>query len=402
MPLAATTTKLHITSNAKIPMSGAADQDKTLKSETVTSREQRAENGFSTIPDGEKLEDVASINTHTSRETGSQARNLATEVPKATNGSARLLSWFSKPVIATEGETSMAHADDDAAVSVDKNRPQSTISEAAQNAPKSSEQRRNSEPTPVSPSIQQEESPRSWLSLWGNASTQTKNSSSASAVCLVPNPQHDSSGMESQTGKFLDAELEPVSTPHRSRQPVDGTKPSYGWAFWSRDQPNSDIQKTRPGSEIGELALAESSSQSKLESAVIDEARGFPDKVAKRQRLQSLEASNNSNKPWGIGDNVQENPKPEIMSLAAKKIPTVDAGSKEKRLPKNLLLPSFRNTYSTAEKPTLIQQISRLLQMSSSSESRHVNIVQNPQRVKRALAIVSLAQSVQHGYYLHG
>lgn len=401
MPLAATTTKLHIISNAKNSTSGAAENGKTPKSEGEPSQERKTENGFSTVPEAETSEDVAPTNTIRSRETRLEARNQATEVPKATNGSARWLNWFSRSETPTEGETSMVHAGDDS-ISVDKNRPRSTISEAAQDVPKSPKQRRNSEPSPISPNIQQEEASRSWLSLWGNIYTQTKNSSSATAVGITPNPQPDFNGTETQTGKVLDAELGPVSTSHRSQQPVDGTKTSYGWAFWSKDQPNSDNQKARPRSEVGKLALAGSSSQATLESAVLNEARGFPDKVVKRQEPHPLEASDDPKKPWGIGDNAQENPKPGVMSLTPKPITKVDAGSKEKRLPENLLLPSFRNTYSTAERPSLIQHISRLLQMTSSSGSRHVNIVQNPPRVKRALAIVSLAQSVHHGYYLHG
>lgn len=344
---------------------------------------------------------MAPTNTIRSHETRLEARNQSTEVPKATNGSARWLNWFSRSETPTEVEPSMVHAGDDPS-SVDKNRPRSTISEAAQDVPKSPKQRRNSEPGPTAPNIQQEEASRSWLSLWGNVSSQTKNNSSANAVGIMPNLRPGSNGTESQTGKILDAEFGPVSTPHRCQQPVDGTKTSYGWAFWSKDQPNSDDQKTRSRSEVGKLALAGSSSQATLESAVVDEARGFPDKVVKRQRPHPLEASDDLKKPLGIGDNVQENPKPGITSLAPKPIPKVDAGPKEKRLPENLLLPAFRNTYSTAERPSLIQHISRLLQMTSSSGSRHVNVVQNPPRVKRALAIVSLAQSVHHGYYLHG
>lgn len=330
-------------------------------------------------------------NTIRSRETRLEARNQATEVPKATNGSARWLNWFSKSETATEGETSMVHAGDDP-ISVDKNRPRSTIFEAAQDVPNTPKQRRNSEPSPIPLNLQQEDASRSWLSFWGNVSSQTKKSPSVTAVGIAPNPQPDSNGTESQTGKILDAELGPVSTANRSQQLVDGTKTSYGWAFWSKDQPNSDSQKARHGSEVGKLALAGSSSQATLESALVDEAREVQNKVVKRQRLHSLQASHDPKEPQNIGDNAQENTKSSIMSLASKPIPKVDAGSKEKRLPENLLLPSLRTTYRAAERPSLIQQISRLLQMTSSSGSRHVNIVQNIPRVKRALAIVSLLQ----------
>ena len=387
MPLAATTTKVHITSNAKSPMNGAAENGKTPKGERDSSRERKTETGFASVPEAAKSEDAAPTNTHKSRDARPVTRNQASDVPKVTNESASWLRWFSKSEVVTESEPSNADGD---AINVINSGPQSTISEAHQYASTSPERRRNSEPNPITPSVQQGEAPRSWLRLWGNASTQTKSSSSASALALASSPPIESNETESQPGKALDAELGSVSSPELSKQPIDSTKSSYGWAFWSRDQRKSDNDKTRPESELGELALAGSLSQPKLERAQLDEARGLPSKVGKRQRPQSLEAPNGFKKPQDIGDNDQKAPKPESISLAQKLTPKVDAEPREKRMPDNLLLPSFRSTYSTVERPSLIQQVSRMLQMRSFSEPTHVNIVQNPPRVNRALAIVSL------------
>ena len=384
--MVATTTKLHITSNAKSSMNGAAEKGKSPKNEKDPAQEQNIKNGFSRVSEAGKSEDAAP-NISKTRVTQPEPRDRASEVPKATNESASWLNWFSKSETATDNETSMAHRDDDAS-SVDKNRPQSHIS-TLQDASTVPKQRRNSDPSPVSPNAQQEEAPRSWLSLWGNASTQTKSSSSASAIGLACNPQSESIGTESQNGNLFDADLGPVSLSQHSQQSGDGAKSSYGWAFWSKDQPKGDEGKTQPGNEFGELALAGSSSQLKPEIAVVDEARGIPNKVGKRQEPQSLETANDSKKPQGIGDDAQKKPKPQVIPLAPKITSKVDANAKAKRMPENLLLPSFRNTYTTVERPGLIQQISRFLQISSSSKPKHVNIVQHPPRIKRALAIVS-------------
>ena len=383
MPLAATTTKVHITSNAKSPMNGAAENGETPKSERDSSRERKT--GFASVQETAKSKDATPTKTHKSPDARPVKSNQAPDVTKATNESANWLHWFSKSEVATEGKPSKAEGHD---TDIIKRSPESTILEAQQYAPP--ERRRNSEPSPITPSVQQEAPPRSWLSLWGNASTQTRSSSSASALAPASSPPFESNETESQAGKVLDVGFGSVSNPELSKQPVDSTKSSYGWAFWSRDQRKSNNDKTGPGSEQGELALAGSSSQSKPESAQLDEARGLPSKVGKRQRPHSLEAPDGVNKSQDIGDNDQKAPKPETISLAQKPIPEVDAEPREKRTPDNLLLPSFRSTYSIVERPTLIQQVSRFLQTRSLSEPTHVNIGQKPSRVNKALAIVSL------------
>ncbi|KAF6231579.1 hypothetical protein HO173_010331 [Letharia columbiana] len=392
LPLAATTTKLHITSNAIGPANGAAKDRSSSKNERDQFTEYESRNGSSTAPEGEKSDDGTPENTAKNCDTRPESKSHVSEVPKAANESTSWLNWFSKSETVTENGTSTARRDDDAS-SAGKNTPQSFISDVLQDGSASPKPRRNSEPSPVSPSAQQEEAPRSWLSLWSNASTQTKSSSSASAIGVASNPQRDSFGTEPQTGKVSDAGSCPMSTPQTPQQPTDGAKPSYGWAFWSRDQPKSDVEKTRPGSEIGELALAGSSLQSKPENAVVDEAGGVPNKVSKRQRPQSLEVAADTKKPRGSGDNAKSDSNPDAIPLDSKTKPKVDAGSKSKGMPENLLLPSFKTTYSTVGRPSLIQQISRLLQLRSTLEPKHVDIVQNPPRVRRALAIGV------HGYF---
>lgn len=396
MPLAATTTKLHITSNATSPTNGAPKVGTISKHGRDPFREQEIQNGFNTAPEAEKFEDATAKKTSKNRDSQPESNDHASEVPRAANEPASWRNWFSKSEIATEDETSIAQPDGDAS-SAGKTRPQSTISETLHDAPTSPKQRRNSEPSPVSPDVQQEEAPRSWLSLWGNVSASTKSSSSVNAIGVASNVQKDSNKTESQTGKVDDAEIGPVSVSQPPQQPADGAKSSYGWAFWSRDQPKSNEEKTRPGGEVGEFALAGSSSQSKPESATVDEARGVPNKVGKRQRPQSLEVAEDPKKPRGIGDDAKKDPRLETVPVAPKIKPKVDLGSKAKCMPENLLLPSFRSTYRSVGRPTLIQQISRLLQLSSPSEPKHVDIIQNPPRVKRALAIVSLARSLSMG-----
>ena len=388
MPLAATTTKLHITSNTKSPLNGTAHYAETPKKERHASQEQKRQNGFDTAPEVEKPEDPTPTISPENQYIRPGTKNRALEVSKATNESARWLNWFSKSEIVTEDETIMAHPDGEAG-GANKHRPQDTISEALQECATSPRQRRNSEPSPISPSVLREEAPRSWLSYWSHGPIQPKSSSSASAVDVASSPINESNAAESQPTKSVDAELSPVSSSQPPEQPAGGTRSSYGWAFWSRDRPKSNDEKTRLRNEVGEVALAGSSSQPKPESAVVDKVRGLPNKLGKRQTLQSLEASEGPKKP-GYTEVTRTDSQNGVIPLAPKLKPGNGANPKEKRAPENLLLPSFRGTYNQVKRPSLLQQISKLLPISSALEPKHIDIVQNPPRIKRALAIVSL------------
>ena len=389
LPLAATTTKLHITSNAKNTVNGTAQYVESPKKERHPSQEQKRQNGSNTAPEAGKSEESTPKFSPKTQYTRLETKKRASDVPKATNESARWLNWFSKSEIATGGQRSMAHPDDEAG-GANMDRPQDTVREALQEAPTSTRQRRNSEPSPVSPSVLREEVPRSWLSLWGNGPIQTKSNSSASATDVASILINEPNAAEPQITKLIDAELSPVSTPQSRQRPADNTRSSYGWAFWSRDLPKSDDEKTRPRDKVGELTVAGSSSQSKPENAVVDEVRSLPNKLGKRQRPQPLDASEDPQKPGSASKNARIDYKDEVVPLAPKFKPGIGASPKEKRVPENLLLPSFRATYNQVERPSLLQQIGRLLQISSASEPKHVDIVQNPPCIKRALAIVSL------------
>ena len=391
MPLAATTTKLHITSNAQSPVNGTAQYGEIPipKKERQPFQEQKGQNDLKTAPEAEKFQDTTPTSYHKSQYTRLGTKKRASEVPKATSESTRWLNWFSKSENATEDGTSMAYPDGEAG-GANMDRSQDIIYEALQEGPTSTRQRRSSEPSPVPLSALQEEAPRSWLNLWGNGSVQTQSSSSASATDVATSPVNESNSAESQNTKLIDAKVSPVTNPQPPQPPAGGSGASYGWAFWSRNQPKSDDEKTCSGNEVGELALAESSSQSKPDSAVVDEAIGPPNKLGKIQRPQSLEAFEDAQKPGCTSEHARIDSKNEVVLLAPKPKPGIRASPKEKRGPENLLLPSVRITYNKVERPSLLQQISNLLQRGSALEPKHVDIVQNPPRIKRALAIVSL------------
>src|SRR5204862_2236101 len=77
---------------------------------------------------------------------------------------------------------------------------------------------------------------------------------------------------------------------------------------------------------------------------------------------------------------------------AKPKVHSTPEGKRPQTLP-NQLLPSFRDTFSLQEKYGIIQQIGRLLGYAQEPAPRHVSLVHDPPRVKKALAIGI------HGYF---
>ena len=389
LPLAATTTKLNITSNAPSPVNGAPKEAQgpateeglqfNANGETVPkliSREEKAE--ASTPPERPQFENGAD----------SESKAKPPDDTKATNDSASWLNWFSRAENAKVDDTprtSLA-SNNEQPSNTNKDRPQSTMLQISNDTPTPPIPRRNSEPTPASPQAQEKPPTLSWLGLWGNATTQTAVTPSESATGAAK-ATFDSSEQEQPPQNQNLVEPDPVTTPRPPAESL-GAQRSYGWAFWSRDQSKSVDEKRSPHSDVGELALAGSSSQSKPENAVIDEARGVPSKVGKRQRPQSLDLPEEHKKPRNASVGVKKDAVPEPTAAPSKAKPAADAGSKSKRMPGNLVLPPFKRTYQTVVKPGVIQQLSRLLHLGPQSGPKHVDIVPNPPHVKRALAIV--------------
>ena len=395
--MAATTTKLNITSNDKCPVDGAAKEGQAPETEDHPQSEFKTQSVGKPASGGEKEEDTNPPEQASTKDGGKP--DLKLEPPdrgKASSDSTSWLNWFSK---AENGKTAnrsdpQPGADGGQGGNVVKSRPQSTMLQTPQEPSPSPIQRRNSEPNPMSPKAQEEPPSRSWLRLWGNATTQTTTTSSATATGVATNTSEEFNQTPSQSQKLDDGKVDPDSTLRPPPEPADAAK-TYGWAFWSRDQSKGDDGKKGSLSSVGELAQAGSPSQSKPENAVVDEARGVPNKVGKRQRPHSLETPEESEKPRDADEDIKRATAPEAATAAAKTKPTGDPGSKAKRIPENLLLPAFKRTYQTAGKPGLIQQLSRLLQLGSQPDPRHVDIVPNPPRIKRALAIVRMPETTR-------
>jgi len=393
LPLAATTTKLNITSNAPNPANGAAQDGQAAKPED-DSEEQEIKTASKSKSAGEKAEGpISEGNGPQKNDSVAEQKDKPSEEVKSNKDSVGWLNWFSKVEDPQDGNpvTVKPGADSEQATNKGREPPQSTILEPPKDAYPSPTQRRNSDPSPVSPKVHQRPSTRSWLGLWGNTTTQSRNSASASASGVATTEPDKPDEVTSKVDHSEAVQAESIVTPQPPPQPAHNPG-SYGWAFWSKDQSRDDDGgKRRSDSNVGELAQAHSPTQSKPEIAVVDQQRGVPEKVSKRERPQSLATTENSQKSKSTEDTRKKDARSGTITTKSKS--AAEASLKARRMPENLLLPSFKRTYSHVGGPTFIQQLSRLLQLGQTSDLKHVSIIQKPHQVKRALAIGV------HGYF---
>ena len=387
LPLAATTTKFHITSNAS---NSAGEVPKGGKLSDGKSQDQTATPGVSATSNDEKADGKRPKQDRVAKSDIEDAVKDRLPESKSNRDSLSWLTWFSKntgatnasqPAISTMPQSGRAE-------SSTMDHPQGTAPEITQDSPPISKQRTKSDPGPLLPEVQQEQPPRSWLSLWGNATTQPLSEPSESASTIVTNKVDEVRPSKAENAPEMDL----IATPRPPPEPTEPAK-SYAWAFWSKDEPKPSGDKKPSESMSGELAQADSPTQSKPENASIDQSSGIPEKVSKRQRPQSLDSKIVTSKPKESGEDQKKPRKSDLGSETAKSMSLAVASLKASKVPENLLLPSFNRTYSPVEKPGIIQQLGRLFQSRQPTEPRHIDLVQNPARVRKALAIGV------HGYF---
>ncbi|MCJ1376952.1 hypothetical protein MMC17_000042 [Xylographa soralifera] len=242
------------------------------------------------------------------------------------------------------------------------------------------DRRRNSDP--VLPNIKSDtEPPKSWLGFWGTTGGSAGKASEPNmmennlAIAAKANDEGVALKQEASAGN-----AEPVG--------------SSGWAFWSRGNTSTATLESPSSSNVGELAVAGSKSQSEPESAVMSVNRNMPagtGKSSKRERPKSLE--------------VPEDTRPTTKSTtdstgnqgAALQTPDKSADAKfpfdTQASSSNLILPSVKQTYRHEETPGLLEQIRNYLYATKATTPRHVSLLKEPPRIKRALAIGV------HGYF---
>lgn len=182
--------------------------------------------------------------------------------------------------------------------------------------------------------------------------------------------------------------------------PGDGSK--SGWIFWSRDRKSSVARSD--GAHVGELAISDTPTQKKPKRASIsieesndkpkdDTSKTIPREVPKDAPKIALLGS--KSKKQTVSDPLPQpkTPEPPSPVKGGKGAELLEASKQLHRAIPNLVLPTFRNTFSLQDNPTLWQQITRMLSYSKTPEPRHMGQLRDPPRIKNAIAIGV------HGYF---
>jgi len=227
--------------------------------------------------------------------------------------------------------------------------------------------------------------PRSWLPIWGSSgATSDKSANVAENVNSIAAKPEDSVNLSLET-QAASAE-------------AHDTGASSGWTFWSRGNARPATSDGTSQATSGKLAVAGSSSESQPENAVVaghKKGASVTPKTLKRERPQSLQAADNTIKRSTSTTNASGN-----SAIAVQVPPMVESTNSSSSQsfdaapgPQNLILPPLKQTYKPPDNPGLLEKLRSLLYVAEASPPKHVNLLEKPLPIKKALAIGV------HGYF---
>ncbi|OCK76975.1 hypothetical protein K432DRAFT_359411 [Lepidopterella palustris CBS 459.81] len=244
---------------------------------------------------------------------------------------------------------------------------------------------------------------KSWF--WSWSSTQNVQSNLTSAERAPENTQNTATTQDPDTTnipspapitKDNPTETEIASAGSTNIATKSPPSKSSGWAFWSREKPKSS-EISHPGSthkQVGELAVADTPSQSHPEAAQFNEQETpLKNKPARslRGRPKGKDSCKDSSKPSTPSKSTPSHI-PTQASATAIPQTTPKQALKTKQEPANIILPEFRKTYNLAQKPSYWQQIRQYF-LGDEPEMPHLHINPSPLHIKKAIAIGV------HGYF---
>lgn len=229
----------------------------------------------------------------------------------------------------------------------------------------------------------------SWLGLWKDVAAQQK----GNATVADPEPTREVSDIpKPQDPIYATQQISKPSQLDTSMivQPSALSK-TTGWAFWSKDR--SQDGSSGQTMNDGKIAFADSSLQSCTENVVTAEAQKIVPKLSKPEKPRSI---NKTNEIESTDVSKAHSMKEKTSSTAM-----VDSGTNStkqlgvsmKKDPANLVLPLFKYTYKAVGRPTLMQQLTRFLQYTRVPDTKHVSLLQDPARIRNAIAIVRLPET---------
>ena len=397
-PLAATITKLNITSNtSELPTADSGPKDQALTAADGASngkgRQVTATNDASIekpSPGTKTNQDAKFKSSHDFRGDMNDKSNSAAKPADTSSG---WLSWFSSQVNPVpeqvDLEQSIPVKDHSGNGLVYPTREISLDPKVEELSPN---QKGNSEPDVLAKGSESASQARSWLGFWGSNSALPAEESKIEATAETPGEtfQDDAEAKAKGVVKVPVQDSKPPSSLSETQAGPSQVPRSTGWAFWSRENANSETSGSNH--DVGRLAVAGSPSQSQPESAVVNEAKGIPRKIGKIEKSKLQEIAEDKTTSRVSKGEIEEVRKTDAASPELTSKPT--ARKQAKNVPSNLILPSFRRTYREVDKPSLFQQVGRLLQYNRIPDTRCVGIRYDPPRINKAIAIVSHAHAL--------
>lgn len=258
-------------------------------------------------------------------------------------------------------------------------------------------------------------SARSWFGLWSKA--QKEQAEEEERQREADRVHREQSEQETGEPRVEQASLPPVqvtgeaeatTTNVKSTESVepkdDEDRPrSSGWAFWSKDKPKerSKVSEEDTQKLVGELAVADTPSQSHPEAAQFNEQRDANAEVKRsgsllqRGRKQNVKSKDLSGETTAAatptGSQVQTpafftpNDTPESSPAPVQR-------GKLKQIHPNLVLPTFRDTYPTVSEMGYLDRLTRYigssLHLTQPAKSvQHPHVSPQPHKVHKAIAI---------------
>jgi len=255
-------------------------------------------------------------------------------------------------------------------------------------------------------------SKRSWLQMWSggsakeeqdtaddtNVQTGTSDPNASKALGAAP------SGTNGSPASDPPVVAKESSAP--SALPEDAAK-SFGWVFWSRERKagSSSIVSHEP--HVGEIAVSDTPSQKRPRRASISLEDSDLANVPKGPRTPVAKGSGKTKakdlsalqlKENGSTTSIQNtlaSQKEGTATPTSAKLPAQDSGASKQlqNAVPNLVLPSFNETFTLQETPSLLQSLSRLINYNRFKEEKHLQRVREVPKLKSALAIGV------HGYF---
>lgn len=205
-------------------------------------------------------------------------------------------------------------------------------------------------------------STRSWFGLWSSA--QNEQAAVDEQATKDPNDRQPP-----EITISADGTPESVQDAKQDDKPDLGDRPTpAGWAFWSTDK--SKTPAATPGGtrkQIGELAVADTPSQSHPEAAQFNEQREAPKTKPKRAgsllgRKRTADRVEQSGESSSSTPAVTPRSSTPVGGQPAKEETDLKAAQRAKTVPQtrpNLILPSFSTTYPTLPNPSYLQRVSQ-------------------------------------------